>query len=180
MDKLNVPSVYSVALDPKLPILGIGFPKSIFEKMIHGVAELVRAVVNFGSSEEKEDPETGKGYLFLKRNLKNEENIDIYLAEALKLVEETLCRIATLMSEQGIKDETQEGEYWRALIDLDLQWQDLIEPPKSAAERKYGWVDNSKTLQWNEDKGVIRIKTKTLEELRNVTRDLLENLSGRS
>lgn len=176
MTDQEAPSLYPVTLDPDKPILAIGLPTSIYQEMLHNTAELVRPILNCDSIETRKDPETDKDFSLFKRNLEPQSELNDHLSEAFKIIQMILGKIANLMSEQMIEDNTDDGEYWRVLIELDKKWQKELSRPKGAKTKPYGWRHENSSLQWNDNKGVLRIKTKTLADLITQTEKIIKTL----
>lgn len=174
--------VYPVTLDPDKPTIVLGMPKEIFAQILQSRAEMACAILNCGVVEDKTDPETGREYVLFKRNLEATDGAEEYLDEALRIANMFFERIATLMSEQDVADSAQRDNYWRLLIDLKREWRECIEGIEGASTREDGARIGDARIQWNDGKGVIRVKTTTLTELKQQTNDvisrILEHLGG--
>lgn len=173
LSKAAVVQLYPVTLDPAKPIIALGMPKEIFELILQSRAELVQAVFNCGLVVDRTDHETGKKFVLFKRNLTENESAEEYLDEALEIANMFFERIATLMSEQEVSDTPQKDNYWRLIIDLKKEWREGLEGIEGASDRADGKRIGDARIQWNEGKGVIRVKTMTLTELKQQTNDAI-------
>lgn len=168
--------VYPITWDPDKPTIALGMPKEIFAIMQQSTAEMVCVVLNCGVAEERTDPETGREFVLFKRNLTVTDDAEGYLAEALRIANMFFERVATLMAEQGVADDPQQDNYWRLLIDLKREWREGLEMIDGSNDRDDGARIGDARIQWNEGKGVIRVKTMTLTELKQQTNDAISRI----
>ncbi len=163
----DVPHAYEVDFDPETPALTLAMPTEIFNRLVYTEAELV-GILGAGIVKHSTACERDKELLLFQRNIQVSPD---YFKEVKAAIVAIIGSVREMMERGGIADEVIDNQtFWRILIGLNTDLQDSVSPVmiNEYDERDHNGPHVS--LQWNEDhdKGFIRIKARTLNELQEM------------
>ncbi len=176
-----VQKVWSVEFDESKPVLSLGIPKELLLHTMYEETELL-SIMGFGHMEIRKDCENNKEYILFKMNADcflDEDDDQKYFMNVHKFIKRALQVLEDAVDPDIIFkfDSTRSADrFWRVLVYIESSLKEAIKDSEVNAFMEKNRKGAHIALQWNKDKGVLRVKSRSLNQLRSLLNMAINDL----
>ena len=182
----EVPKVWEIDLDTERPMISLGIPKELIHHTMYEETELL-SVMGFGHMEIREDVENGREYILFRMNPeffpKEGDSHEEYFKNVSKFIDNALGVLEKAVEPDIIFKFDAARDYkrfWRILVSIDPSLKDDIKESDVSAFMEKDRKGAHICLQWNKDRGVLRVKSRSLNQLQSMFNKAINELIDQS